>query len=80
MITNLPFDGVLRKSELLAAMSSATGVEVADISLLQVRPAMAEAWTTVVGYDRPYSGYYSISGLKSIMSHLMPLNDVSNRL
>lgn len=64
VITNLPFDGALRKTDLLAAISAAPGVEVADIISLQVKPHSSSSWTSVVGYNRPYSGYYKIASLK----------------
>lgn len=63
VITNLPFDGVLRKADLLAAISAAHGVEVADITALRVKPNASSSWTSVVGYNRPYSGYYKITQL-----------------
>ncbi len=63
VITNLPFDGVLRKTDLLAAMTAVPGVEVADITGLEVKPHSSESWTTVIGYNRPYSGYYKIEQL-----------------
>lgn len=63
VITNLPFDGVLRKSDLLAAISAAPGVEVADIVALQAKPHASSSWSMVVGYNRPYSGYYKINNL-----------------
>ena len=65
-ITSLPFDGVLRKSDLLAAITAANGVEVADITTLDVRPHSSDSWTPVVGYNRPYSGYYKINDLTVI--------------
>jgi hypothetical protein len=66
VITNLPFDGVLRKSDLLAAIIAVPGVEVADIINLDVKPHASESWTSVIGYNRPYSGYYKIEQLTLI--------------
>lgn len=66
VITNLPFDGVLRKSDLLAAISAVPGVEVADIINFEVKPHASETWTSVIGYNRPYSGYYKIELLTLI--------------
>lgn len=66
VITNLPFDGVLRKTDLLAAMTAVPGVEVADIIGLEVKPHASESWTTVIGYNRPYSGYYKIEQLSLV--------------
>lgn len=62
-ITSLPFDGVLRKSDLLAAITAVRGVEVADITSLTVKPHSSSSWTPVIGYNRPYSGYYKINDL-----------------
>ena len=39
------------------------GVEVADISSVQVKTANAASFADVVGYDKPYSGYYAIDSL-----------------
>lgn len=66
VITNLPFDGVLRKSDLLAAIIAVPGVEVADIINLDVKSHASESWTSVIGYNRPYSGYYKIEQLTLI--------------
>ncbi len=63
VIENLPFNGMFRKSDLLAALQALPCVEVADIKSVQVKPSSAELWQTVEGYDRPYSGYYSIDRL-----------------
>ena len=63
VITNLPFNGVFRKSDLLAAVTAVPGVEVADIESVKVKTANAAAFTDVVGYDKPYSGYYAIDSL-----------------
>lgn len=63
VIENLPFNGMFRKSDLLAALQALPCVEVADIKSVQVKPNNAELWQTVEGYDRPFSGYYSIDAL-----------------
>ncbi len=63
VIENLPFNGMFRKSDLLAALQALPCVEVADIKSVQVKPSSAELWQTVESYDRPYSGYYSIDRL-----------------
>lgn len=65
-ITSLPFDGVLRKSDLLAAVTAVSGVEVADITSLTVKPHSSSSWTPVIGYNRPYSGYYKINNLSVV--------------
>lgn len=65
-ITSLPFDGVLRKSDLLAAITAVSGVEVADITSLTVKPHSSSSWTPVIGYNRPYSGYYKINNLSVV--------------
>lgn len=63
VITNLPFNGVFRKSDLLAAVIDVSGVEVADIVSVKVKTANAADFADVVGYDKPYSGYYAIDSL-----------------
>ena len=70
VITNLPFNGVFRKSDLLAAIIDVSGVEVADIVSVKVKTANAADFADVVGYDKPYSGYYAIDSLNvSYMSY-----------
>ena len=63
MIENLPFNGRFRKSDLMAALQALPCVEVADIKSVKVKPRNGAEWQTVEGYDRPYSGYYSIDAL-----------------
>lgn len=63
VIENLPFNGMFRKSELMAALQALECVEVADISSVQVKPAKSGNWESVSGYSLPYSGYYSIDTL-----------------
>lgn len=62
-ITGLPFNGVFRKSDLLAAVQSLPCVKVADIDSVKVKPHNSQNWETVSGFNRPYSGYYSIDTL-----------------
>ncbi|MBQ3563250.1 MAG: hypothetical protein IJA21_01415 [Clostridia bacterium] len=63
VITNLPFNGIYRNTDLLAALQTIPGVEVVDISDVKVKACNAETWNDVVGFDRPYSGYYEIKSL-----------------
>ena len=63
VITNLPFNGMYRNTDLLAALQALPGVEVVDITGVQVKTRNAEDWTDVVGFNRPYSGYYEIESL-----------------
>ncbi len=63
-IQNLPFNGTFRKSTLLAALQALPCVEVADIRSVKAKPQSATEWHEVEGYDRPYSGYYSIDALE----------------
>lgn len=61
VIRSLPFNGVFRKSDLLAALQALECVEVADIKSVRVRASNPTAqWHEVEGFDRPSSGYYSI--------------------
>lgn len=64
VITNLPFNGVYRNTDLLAALQTIPGVEVVDIADVKVKARNAETWNDVVGFDRPYSGYYEIENLE----------------
>lgn len=63
VIENLPFNGRFRKSDLMAALQALPCVEVADIKSVKVKPRNGAEWQTVEGYDRPFSGYYSIDAL-----------------
>lgn len=63
VIENLPFNGMFRKSDLMAALQALPCVEVADIKSVKVKPRNGAEWQTVEGYDRPFSGYYSIDAL-----------------
>lgn len=63
VIENLPFNGMFRKSDLMAALQALPCVEVADIKSVKVKPRNSAEWQTVEGYDRPFSGYYSIDAL-----------------
>ncbi len=63
VITNLPFNGIYRNTDLLAALQSLPGVEVVDIADVKVKARNSEEWADVVGFNRPYSGYYEIESL-----------------
>lgn len=63
VIENLPFNGMFRKSDLMAALQALPCVEVADIKSVKVKPRNGAEWQTVEGYDCPFSGYYSIDAL-----------------
>lgn len=63
VIENLPFNGTFRKSDLLAALQALPCVEVADIKSVKVKQKNSQQWNNVEGFDRPYSGYYSIESL-----------------
>ena len=64
VITRLPFNGEYRNSDLLAAVQAIAGIEVADICKVEVCTASATGiYTPVVGYRRPYSGYYELTSL-----------------
>lgn len=64
VIRNLPFNGVYRNSDLIAALQAISGVEAVDIRNVEVKANSAEEWTKVVGFARPYSGYYEIDTLE----------------
>ncbi len=63
VITNLPFNGMYRNTDLLTALQSIAGVEVVDIVEVKAKTRNAESWTSVVGYNRPHSGYFEIDDL-----------------
>ena len=64
VITRLPFNGEYRNSDLLAAVQAINGIEVADICKVEVCAASSTGiYTPVVGYRRPYSGYYTLTSL-----------------
>lgn len=63
VITGLPFNGVFRKSDLMAALQALPCVEVADIDEVKVKPRNSQEWQTVSGFNRPFSGYYRITKL-----------------
>ena len=63
VIARLPFNGEYRNSDLMAAVQSIEGVEVADIASVKVCSDGSENYTDVVGYRRPYSGYYELNNI-----------------
>lgn len=62
VIARLPFNGEYRNADLMAAVQAVEGVEVADITSVQVC-SDGETYTDVVGYRRPYSGYYELNNI-----------------
>ncbi len=63
VISKLPFNGEYRNSDLMAALQSIEGVRVADIVKVEAAAGGSEAYSRVVGYRRPYSGYYALQNL-----------------
>lgn len=63
VISELPFNGEYRNSDLMAAIQSIEGVKVADIVKVEAAAGGSEAYSQVVGYRRPYSGYYALKQL-----------------
>lgn len=63
VITNLPFNGVFRNTDLLDAIKEIPAVEVCDIIYVKSKADNALEYVDVVGYNKPYSGYYSIDEL-----------------
>lgn len=63
VISELPFNGEYRNSDLMAAIQSIEGVKVADIVKVEAAAGGSEAYSQVVGYRRPYSGYYALKSL-----------------
>lgn len=63
VISNLPFDSVYRNTDLLAALQTISGVEVVDIIDVQAKSRNADSFDKILGFSRPYSGYYEIETL-----------------
>lgn len=63
VISNLPFNGEYRNSDLMAAVQAIDGVRVADIESVEVCTSGNTVFQPVVGYRRPYSGYYKLNRL-----------------
>lgn len=63
VISELPFNGEYRNSDLMAAIQSIEGVKVADIVKVEAAAGGSDAYSQVVGYRRPYSGYYALQNL-----------------
>ena len=63
VISKLPFNGEYRNSDLMAAIQAVEGVEVADITSVEVSAGDGENFQPVQGYRRPYSGYYALNSL-----------------
>lgn len=66
VITNLPFNGIFRNTDLLEAIKAIPAVVVVDIDGahggIKAKARTADSYSAVVGYNRPYSGYYEIDG------------------
>lgn len=63
VISKLPFNGEYRNSDLMAALQSIEGVKVADIVKVEAAAGGSTDYSQVVGYRRPYSGYYALQFL-----------------
>ncbi len=63
VISELPFNGEYRNSDLLAAVQAIEGIKVADIIKVEATAGGSEAYSQVIGYRRPYSGYYALQNL-----------------
>lgn len=61
VITELPFNGEYRNSDLIAAVQAVDGVKVADIEEVQTALGGTNEFHKIVAYHRPYSGYYSLA-------------------
>ncbi len=69
VVASLPFNGVFRNSDLLAAINALPAVEVVHISSVQAKAHDAQEWHNVEGYDKPYSGYYSVSDTDIVIEY-----------
>lgn len=67
VITNLPFNGMYRNTDLLAAIKEIPAVVVVDIDSenggIKCKTRTETDYKPVIGYNRPYSGYYEIDRL-----------------
>ena len=63
VISQLPFNGEYRNSDLMAAIQSIEGIKVADIVKVEAAAGGSDAYSQVVGYRRPFSGYYALQNL-----------------
>lgn len=81
VITNLPFNGIFRNTDLLEAVKAIPAVVVVDIDSasggIQVKARNADSYTSVVGFNRPYSGYYEIFNGKAQVTY-KAYNNVSD--
>lgn len=81
VITNLPFNGIFRNTDLLEAVKAIPAVVVVDIDSasggIQVKARNADSYTSVVGFNRPYSGYYEIFNSKAQVTY-KAYNNVSD--
>ena len=70
VITNLPFNGVFRVTDLLAAVKAIPAVEVVDVDHagggIRSRASNSERPEEIIGFGRPYSGYYAITALNVV--------------
>ena len=62
-ISSLPFDGILRLSDIVVALSRVSGVEASVVTSASASAAGANSWSDIVGYHRPRSGYYQLQSL-----------------
>ena len=70
VITNLPFNGVFRITDLLAAVKAIPAVEVVDVDHagggIRSKASNSERPEEIIGFARPYSGYYAITALNVV--------------
>lgn len=60
VIQQLPFNGVFRKSDLMAQLQGLDCVKAVDITGVQTKTSSGDVWADVSGYSRPFSGYYAL--------------------
>ncbi len=75
VVARLPFDGVYRTSDLMAALSALEGVSVIDIVSVETRSRHNGTRVKVDGYARPYAGYFAITELSI---RYLPYNSYDN--
>lgn len=63
LLSALPYDGLLRLSEIVRALEAMPEVEAATIARAMTRAHSATSWHELDGYHRPHAGYWRLDSL-----------------
>jgi hypothetical protein len=77
-LASLPFNGEYRNDALVDAVQAVDGVVIAELSYAQTCADGSAAWSEVVGYAVPYSGYYTIAQKSDLTINYEAYETVSN--